>query len=84
MIINSKTCSKCKIEKPLEDFRPNEKQRFGRCNYCILCQDTVSKEAYERNKKKRIKQVNEWNNKNPDKTNEYSKNWREKNRGTGG
>lgn len=74
----NKICSKCKEGKTLENFRNQAKGKYGKKNYCILCDDQNSKEVYQRNKELRLLQVEEWNNKNPSKLSSYQKKYRNK------
>jgi hypothetical protein len=50
-----KVCSKCKQEKPLDEFFANARSKDGRRTDCKLCQSTVAKLWTERNADK-IKQ----------------------------
>lgn len=81
IIIQYKQCSKCKKDKLLDEFRKQERGKYGRKNYCIICDDINVKENYIKNKEKRKKQVTEWNKSNPEKTKEYQSNWRNRNSG---
>lgn len=40
-----KTCSRCKVEKPLEDFHRRARAKDGRETYCKDCRQSVNKEA---------------------------------------
>ncbi len=78
-IIQTKICSKCKNEKELKDFRPQEKGKFGVNGYCIPCHDENSRLNYEKQKNKRIAQVTEWNKKHPENLKVNQKKWRDSN-----
>lgn len=56
-----KICKKCEITKPLEDYGNNKNNIDGKSNYCKDCE--------------RLRGV-EYRNKNREKINESSKNWR--------
>jgi len=74
----TKTCSKCKQEKNLNEFRNQQKGKYGKKNYCRICDDENGRALYQKNQLFRTLQVEEWNRKNPDKVKQYQKNWTEK------
>ena len=76
--LETKICSKCKLEKNLSEFRKG-RGKSNRKNYCKPCDDTYNKALYEKNKEFRKLQVTEWNEENPEKVKQYSKTWRDKN-----
>jgi hypothetical protein len=41
-----KVCSKCKVEKPLEEFHKHKATKDGRQSYCKKCSSLRGKEAY--------------------------------------
>lgn len=82
---NEKTCSKCLITKPLEDFwlMPNGKYpaRCRRCQSDYTIQ--FNKERYKNDtefKKKKNIQVKEYKEKNKDKVSKWSSDWAKNNR----
>ena len=54
-----KTCSKCKKNKPIEDFPRNGMRGDGRGAYCKLCQRPVGRENYRRHKERYILKAKE-------------------------
>lgn len=50
---HTKTCTKCKEEKPIECFSDNETRKYSWCKACI---NVVSKRCYENNKEHHIAQ----------------------------
>jgi hypothetical protein len=46
-----KTCSKCKIEKPLSDFHNATSGKFGKHHYCKDCWSVHRKQKYKYNPK---------------------------------
>ncbi len=74
----TKICSKCKQEKNLEEFRNQKKGKFGKKNYCRICDDENARALYLKNQLFRTLQVEQWNRENPDKVKQYQKNWVEK------
>jgi hypothetical protein len=70
--ITYKTCTKCGVEKPLDDYYKSKKCLYGRMSYCKVCQKKQSKNYYNSNKdKKRIYVIN-----NFEKIKEYNKNYK--------
>jgi hypothetical protein len=80
--MNTKICTKCKIDKPLTDFRADLRRPQGLQSQCKQCQSekqleydkTHRKEACERaklwkekNYDKFIENVNTWSSENPEK-----------------
>ena len=45
-----KKCTKCKIEKILEEFHRDRKSKDGRCHSCKQCHQEASKRTYNNNK----------------------------------
>lgn len=44
--ITTKKCSKCKVEKLLEDFSKHKNEKYGRHHYCRLCNSIQKKNTY--------------------------------------
>ena len=78
IIKTHKICSKCRSEKPIEEFRKCKSSKDNRINYCKICHSTNSKEKYFKNKEKRLAQIDMWQQENPHKTDKYSLKWRQK------
>ena len=73
-----KKCTKCKIEKQLDDFSPNKKGDQGRQSSCKKCNAEIAKEYRKKNPGMAAKQQAEYREKNPNKIREYNKkNWKE-------
>lgn len=67
IILNMKTCSRCKIEKDFVDFNNNKNTKDGlqhSCKYCV-------KQHYEANKEKIYTYRKQYHLDNKDKINEY-------------
>lgn len=68
-----RTCTVCKEEKTLDSFSPNKKGKQGKHSRCKFCQNNLTREIRQRNKDneeykvKRVKEVTDYNLKNPDK-----------------
>lgn len=91
-----KQCTKCKTERPVEEFTKATGRSDGLNPWCKLCTRANTKaysksnpEAarkrgkkwYAENKDRRLAKANEWIKNNPGKSAEYSKRWRVKNPG---
>lgn len=50
-----KTCSRCKVAKPLHDFSDNSAKKDGKCNFCKPCASEAAKQHYH--KKKALKEA---------------------------
>lgn len=74
---DSKTCSKCMLDKSPDCFGVGTGTQ-GLNNYCKECARIKAKELYQKNKEKRKGQITVWNKEHPEKTAEYQKNWRSK------
>ncbi len=48
--METKICSKCREEKPLEEFYKNENRSTGYATYCKKCSLIAAKEWREKNK----------------------------------
>ena len=71
-----KTCSKCKIQKPVYDFRKRSKATDGLQSECKVC----AKIHYEKNKEKYIERAAIWSKANPDKMQECRQSWADANK----
>jgi len=61
--VELKTCSKCKIEKPLTEFSKDKSKKDGHKYVCKLCENSRIKAYYEANREK-IKAYREANREN--------------------
>lgn len=59
-----KICSKCKISKPISDFRKRAGSLYGVRADCTACCKIQQKEHYINNREKIIKKVSTYNEKN--------------------
>jgi len=60
-----KTCTKCKTEKPIEDFTRDKSRRDGRFPQCKVCKAGVDQKQYAKNasKRKALSKIHYDNNK---------------------
>ena len=73
-----KICSKCKIEKDLEEFYKDSRSKDGKQSMCKTC----IKKYYKDNKPERLKYHREYREQShiKEKQSKYTKEWREKNK----
>lgn len=74
-----KRCSKCGINKCLDDFYKRKTSRDGLRNRCKKCHDETVNLHRINNKDKHNQRCQNWRNKNKDKIKIISKKYREKN-----
>lgn len=78
---DNKKCTRCKIEKPLNQFRNSPKHKLGKFNYCIECQDSYARQNYEKNREKKIRRALKWNDTHRRKLKSYQQTYRQNNKG---
>jgi hypothetical protein len=49
-----KTCSKCKVERPIDDFCRRTDRPGFRKSQCRICENLTSKDWYQRNREDRL------------------------------
>ena len=74
-MILTKICSKCGIEKPLNEFNRKRVNKDGRRAECKLCQRKAGKRYYIENADAVNERVKAYREANPDKVREFSKKW---------
>ena len=82
--MNVKVCTKCKELKALGAFRRQSSTKDGLKYYCKECDDKTAKRYYEKNKKKIITKVTQWQKDNPNKVKDYKKSYYGKNKPSNG
>lgn len=65
-------CPKCLLDKPCDQFYKSTNKENGLTIYCKLCCNLLSKEGYEKNKTKRLKQIAEYRANHPVECREYN------------
>lgn len=63
--VQTKPCTKCKVDKPLEEYYNHKKGKFGKQPRCKSCLN---------------EQVRDWAKSNKDKTKSYVQTWRKNNK----
>ena len=69
----TKTCSKCKQEKPMDEFSHQAGGANGFASICKKCQAIYAKKWYQVNKAHVCQYQREWNSANPLKQKQYDK-----------
>lgn len=90
-----KKCSRCGVEKPLEDFGKDQYTKDGKRIYCKACVLVTSRiwrkenpqrvteikaKSYEKNSEKSRKYSRRWRKENPERVKDNKRLWRETNR----
>lgn len=78
--METKICSKCKIEKDICDFGKNKLKSDGLQPNCKLCRKIETSSYYKTNSEKIKLKVQEYRNNNPEKVSELKKNSYERNK----
>ena len=73
-----KVCTKCGQQKPLDAFRKQSSTKDGLKYHCKECDNKTAKSYYNKNKKKIVEKVKEWQKNNPNKVKEYKKSYYDK------
>lgn len=75
-----KICSKCEIEKPLNQFSPDEGRYLGVSTYCRDCQNGLSKDWKHKNREKHNAQGRKWHREHNKQSRANGKRWRANNK----
>jgi hypothetical protein len=75
-----KTCSKCRVEKSVEEFGKNKRCTDGYQFSCRLCTSDAKKEYYAKNKERVLNDTKRWYEKNKEKRAISKKNYRQANK----
>jgi hypothetical protein len=73
--MKTKVCSKCGIEKTVEEFGNRSKSKDGKSGQCKVCHNLRSAEYQKKNYKECLERQKKWRNKNPDWGNSRTKKW---------
>lgn len=74
-----KTCSKCREEKPGEDYYRNRSAPDGRRSVCKTCQNAATRRWREDNPERMAELQREWRQANPVRSREHARRWRARN-----
>lgn len=85
MMPKSKSCTRCGVEKPLEEFHRNKDGKFGRMSLCKVCKaeyyETNREQIrryYEANREKILDQRRRYYEKNREKLLKYNRQYYDK------
>lgn len=73
--MDTKICSKCNVEKPLDSFHNSKKHKNGKYPSCRECKSKDDKAYRESHKEEKAKKDHAYYEKNAEKIKEYSKKW---------
>lgn len=73
-----KVCKKCRIEKPLENFRVDRGYVRGECR---ACEAALRKEHYDKDPERYCEIARRWSRENSEKRNATKRQWRKDNPG---
>ena len=76
MMPKSKICTKCKVEKPLDQFYKLKIGKFGRASQCMVC----AAKYYRENREKILEQRRRYYEENHEKISEWRRRYYEENR----
>jgi hypothetical protein len=74
-----KTCTRCKIEKPVTEFSRNKGKKDGLESRCRTCRADYNRGYCKANAEKMRERTRKWQEANPDKTRERQRRWFEAN-----
>lgn len=66
----SKVCTECGVDKPVDEFHRHKKGRLGRQEKCKPCKSATDKKYYAENRHKVLRGVKKYQKENPDKVKE--------------
>lgn len=78
--MNSKTCTKCSVEKSFDCFSKSKGGKFGLKSECKQCSSVRFRKFYENNKDDLILKTRNFRKSNPNYSKEYQRNYYIKNR----
>lgn len=76
----TKVCTKCGVEKDLEEFHNDRRGKYGRTSRCKRCVKQYSSSWYSKNVESYLVSCQKYKLDNSDRLNLYQKAYREKNR----
>jgi hypothetical protein len=78
--ITYKVCTKCGIEKSLNDYHKHPQTKDGRLGHCKVCQNKKSAQFREQNPNRMQAYKDKWIKENPERNLKHKKNWKINNR----
>lgn len=78
--METKVCSKCKIEKDVSEFYFRKRVKDNYSSACKSCEAKTVKKYQEKNKQKVSLTSKKWKDNNKEKTKEYNKNYKANNK----
>lgn len=75
--METKLCTKCGEEKPLEEFYKDKTKKYGRSSYCKICSSQRCKLYYQINSEVIKNASSNWQKNNREKRNAWVKKWKD-------
>ena len=75
----TKICSRCKIEKSVEEFHKRSSRKNGYAPACKSCKKVIAKKYYDKNAEAVKERTRNWRRDNPEKFNDYKSRWNKAN-----
>lgn len=66
-MITTKVCIECGVEKPLEEFRLDNRGKFGRRTTCKVCHSNYSNIWHKKHREESTRATTSWRRNNPEK-----------------
>lgn len=76
-LIELRTCTRCKKDIPIADFRPHKYSADGIGYYCSICRNLFRVETYEKHKEIRLKEMKDYRATPTGKIKKKEASWRE-------
>lgn len=78
--METKICSKCGIEKPVNEFYKDRRSKDGLRSHCKECHNLSSRKWRSENPEKQRERCRKWQADNPERNREHSRKWAADNR----
>ena len=78
-MLDMKTCTHCKQEKPFEAFYISSTHKSGYVSWCKVCESERCKAKFERRRERHLAKAKKWREENPDANKAAVQAWRESN-----
>lgn len=76
----TKACTKCGVEKPIDGFARDRSARDGHCYRCKDCVNEARRRHYEANVERENERARQWRAANPERHRELTDRWERENR----
>lgn len=73
----NKICSRCGLEKPLDEFGTDKRRKDGHASICRACDRIRHREYYEVHRDRKVERQRAYREANPEKAKESSRKWKQ-------